>query len=70
MKKDAFALWREFRERQQLWYSRACLAYQHCQMTDNMNGMRRILDECLRKFPDPDDCRHTKIIRNIWTINL
>ena len=70
MKKDAFALWREFRERQQLWYSRACLAYQHCQMNDDMNGMRRILDECLRKFPDPDDCRHTKIIRNIWTINL
>ena len=70
MRSDALALWREFRDRQQLWYSRACLAYQHCQMNDDMAGMRRIIDDCLRKFPGPDDCRYTKIIRNIWTIDL
>ena len=61
-------LWKDFRERQQIWYSQCCLAYQTYRMADNAKGMNRIINECLRRFPSPDDHRHVKIMKNIWTI--
>ena len=61
-------LWREFREKQQIWYSQCCLAFQTYQTTGNSEGMNRIVNECLRRFPSPDDHRHVKIMKNIWTI--
>ena len=69
MIRDALGLWKEFRERQQTWYVRSCLAYQNAQNTDNVTVMSRIVNECLRKFPFPDDYRHTKILKNIWTVD-
>ena len=30
--------------------------------------MNRIINECLRRFPSPDDLRHVKIMKNVWTI--
>ncbi|MBO4630534.1 MAG: FHA domain-containing protein [Lentisphaeria bacterium] len=70
MAKDSAILWREFRERQQHIYSQACLAYQRFEMLQDQDGMLRIRSECLRKFPLPDDCRHERIMKNIWNINL
>ncbi len=61
-------LWREFREKQKIWYSQCCLAYQTYQTAENTEGMKRIINECLRRFPSPDDHRHVKIMKNIWTI--
>lgn len=61
-------LWREFREKQQIWYSQCCLAFQTYQTAGNSEGMNRIVNECLRRFPSPDDHRHVKIMKNIWTI--
>ncbi|MCI6287414.1 MAG: FHA domain-containing protein [Lentisphaeria bacterium] len=61
-------LWLEFRDKQQVWYSRNCLAYQTCKASGNMEEMSRIIDECLRRFPSPDDHRHVKIMKNIWTL--
>ena len=61
-------LWREFREKQQVWYSQCCLAFQTYEMAGNSEGMNRIINECLRRFPSPDDHRHVKIMKNIWTI--
>ena len=61
-------LWREFREKQQVWYSQCCLAFQTYQTAGNSEGMNRIINECLRRFPSPDDHRHVKIMKNIWTI--
>ena len=61
-------LWLEFKEKQQIWYSQCCLAYQTYQTAENTAGMNRIVSECLRRFPSPDDHRHVKIMKNIWTI--
>ena len=61
-------LWQDFREKQQIWYSQCCLAYQTYQTANDKEGMNRILNECLRHFPSPDDHRHVKIMKNIWTI--
>jgi len=61
-------LWKEFREKQQIWYSQCCLAYQAYQAEENREGMNRIINECLRRFPSPDDHRHVKIMKNSWTI--
>lgn len=61
-------LWLEFKEKQQVWYSQCCLAYQTYQTAENTEGMNRIVNECLRRFPSPDDHRHVKIMKNIWTI--
>mgnify|MGYP001044270156 CR=1 FL=1 len=61
-------LWLEFKEKQQVWYSQCCLAYQTYQMVENTEGMNRIVGECLRRFPSPDDHRHMKIMKNIWAI--
>ncbi len=61
-------LWLEFKEKQQVWYSQCCLAYQTYQTAENTEGMNRIVSECLRRFPSPDDHRHVKIMKNIWTI--
>ncbi len=61
-------LWRGFREKQQVWYSQCCLAFQTYQRAGNFEGMNRIINECLRRFPSPDDHRHVKIMKNIWTI--
>lgn len=69
MMKDALELLRELRERQDLWYSQACLAYQHYEQNENWAMMRHIRSECLAKFPSPNDYRYTKIIRNIWTVD-
>ena len=70
MAKDALALWQEFRKRQQFWYCQECLAYQQCELNQDQEGMIRIRNECLRKFPDSNDCRHDRIIKNIWDIDL
>jgi len=70
MAKDALLLWQEFRKRQHFWYSQKCLAYQQCKLNKDMNGMIRIRNACLRKFPDASDCRHNRIIKNIWDIEL
>ena len=64
----AFPLWREFREKQQVWYAQSCLAYQTYQTAEDREGMNRIINECLRRFPSPDDLRHVKIMKNVWTI--
>lgn len=32
--------------------------------------MIRVRNECLRKFPDAKDCRHDRIIKDIWDIEL
>ena len=61
-------LWREFREKQKVWYSQCCLAFQTYKNTGNSEGMNRIINECLKRFPSPDDHRHVKIMKNIWTI--
>ena len=61
-------LWKEFRDKQQIWYSQCCLAYQAYQAEENREGMNRIINECLRRFPSPDDHRHVKIMKNSWTI--
>ena len=66
---DTLDLLQEFRERQKYWYSQACLAYQHFEQNDKWENMKAIRNECLLKFPSSDDYRHTKIIRNIWTID-
>lgn len=63
-----FPLWREFREKQQVWYSQCCLAYQTYQAAQDREGMNRIINECLRRFPSPDDHRHVKVMKNVWTI--
>ena len=71
MMNDALALWREFRERQQSWYSQACLAYQMYDLSNDDSGKKHeIVTECLRKFPKPDDYRHIRIIENNWAIDL
>ena len=67
---DALELWREFRERQQIWYCRECLAYQMYDSRGDIAKKQEIVTECLRKFPKPDDYRHIKITENIWTIDL
>ena len=64
----AYPLWREFREKQQVWYSQCCLAYQTYRTAGDTEGMNRIINECLRRFPSPDDHRHVKIMKNVWTI--
>lgn len=69
MMDDTLDLLQEFRERQKYWYSQACLAYQHFEQNDKWENMKAIRNECLLKFPSSDDYRHTKIIRNIWTID-
>ena len=61
-------LWQEFREKQQIWYSQCCLAYQTYRTANDIEGMNRIINECLRRFPSQDDHRHVKIMKNIWTI--
>lgn len=61
-------LWREFREKQKVWYSQCCLAFQTYKNAGNSEGMNRIINECLKRFPSPDDHRHVKIMKNIWTI--
>ncbi|MCI5778556.1 MAG: FHA domain-containing protein [Lentisphaeria bacterium] len=70
MARDALVLWQEFRKRQQFWYCQECLAYQKCRLNRDMGGMIRIRNECLRKFPDAGDCRHERIIKNIWDVEL
>lgn len=61
-------LWLDFRTKQQVWYSQNCLAYQTAQASQNLLEMTRIVNDCLRRFPSPDDHRHVKIMKNIWTI--
>ncbi len=61
-------LWLDFRTKQQVWYSQNCLAYQTAQASQNLQEMTRIVNDCLRRFPSPDDHRHVKIMKNIWTI--
>lgn len=70
MARDALVLWQEFCKKQQFWYCQECLAYQRCRLNQDMEGMIRIRNECLRKFPDEGDCRHDRIIKNIWDIEL
>jgi hypothetical protein len=60
--------WYDYTESTQVWYSKECLAYQNCEANHDTEGMNRIIDECLRKFPDADDYRHIKILKNIWTV--
>ena len=67
--KDTLALLYEFREKQEFWYAQACLAYHYFERNQNWDRMREIRNECLTKFPSPDDYRHTKVIKNIWTTN-
>lgn len=69
MARDALLLWQEFRKRQHLWYCQRCLAYQQYELLQDRDGMIRVRNECLRKFPDKNDCRHDKIINNIWDID-
>lgn len=61
-------LWLDFRTKQQVWYSQNCLAHQTAQSSQNLPEMTRIVNDCLRRFPSPDDHRHVKIMKNIWTI--
>ena len=70
MMRDALSLWREFRDNQQFWYCQACLAYQMYDLRNDSGNKYSIVTECLRKFPTPDDYRHIRITKNIWTIEL
>ncbi len=69
MMENALGLFREFRERQIFWYTQACLAYQHYQQNENWEMMRTIRNDCFSKFPSPDEYWHTKVVRNIWTMD-
>ena len=68
MARDALALWKEFRTRQQSWYAQICLAYQKCKLNQDMEGMIRIRNECIRKFHDDSDCRYNRVITDKWDI--
>ena len=70
MMNDALALLREFRDRQQTWYSQACLAYQMYDLSGDSGKKHEIVIECLRKFPKPDDYRHIRLIENNWAVDL
>ena len=61
-------LWLDFREKQEIWYTQHCLAYITYRNAEDQEGMRRILNSCLRHFNTPDDYRHTRILKNIWEI--
>lgn len=61
-------LWLDFREKQQIWYTQRCLSYIAYRNVGNQNGMRKILNSCLRHFRTPDDYRHIRILENIWEI--
>lgn len=65
---SALPLWLEFRERQNIWYSQQCLAYIAYRNAGNQEGMRKIVNSCLRHFNTPDDHRHMRILKNIWEI--
>ena len=67
--KDTLELLGEFRERQEFWYARTCLAYHYFERNNNWERMRELRNECLTKFPAPDDYRHIRVIKNIWTTN-
>lgn len=65
---SAMPLWLDFREKEDVWYTQRCLAYITYQNAEDQNGMRKILNSCLRHFHSPDDYRHTRILKNIWEI--
>lgn len=62
-------LWLSFREKQEIWYTRHCLAYITCQNADDSEGMQKIKNICLKQFNTPDDYRHLRILENIWEID-
>jgi hypothetical protein len=62
-------LWLEFREKQNIWYYQQCLAYMAYKNADDQDGMRKIINSCLRHFNQPDDYRHMRILKNMWEID-
>ena len=60
-------LWKYFKTKKDIWFSKCCLAYNFYEEQGDTRKTREIVDECLRKFDSPQDYRHIRIIKGLWS---